>query len=439
MWFNKKETKSDTDYFSTQWMESWKESINQSEHYKKTAATWNAPLILKIEPRPESFDDDSAIGLYMNLAYGECLEMRYAHENDTDTTDIILKADRDTWVKMIENSKDPTMAIMKGDISIEKGSLITLSTQRKAASALLKTAPSIYKGVPVPSENISPKKEAPDPTHKTFVTTSRGLNHESFPMKLFQKSKQFGIWNPSDINLDEDRKQWQTFSPEEKQIITHLSALFMAGEEAVTLDLLPLIQVIAKEGRIEEEIYLTSFLWEEAKHTEFFSRYVQTVMTGTPDFEQFHKPMYKILFYEKLPKALHALSSDSSPSAQLHAAGTYNMIVEGTLAETGYEAFSKMLTENQLLPGMQEGILKLKQDESRHVAYGIYLINRLLDENRGLADGFEETLEELLYDATNIIMEIFAQYEIVPFGLKQDWFLDHAVKQFQHRIRKLNL
>jgi ribonucleoside-diphosphate reductase beta chain len=31
--------------------------------------------------------------------------------------------------------------------------------------------------------------------------------------------------------------------------------------------------VIAQEGRLEEEMFLTSFLWEEAKHVEFFSRF----------------------------------------------------------------------------------------------------------------------------------------------------------------------
>jgi len=439
MWFNKEKSVTKTDYFSKEWIDAWKESINNSKHYKKVASSWNAPLILKIDPAPNEFKDNSAIGIFMNLAYGECLEMRFAYKDDAENIGLILSSDRNTWIKLIENSKDPTMAIMKGEISVEKGSLITLSTQRKAATALLKTAPSIYKGVAVPSEKISAQKEREQSAHQSFVTTSRGLDRESFPMKLFEKAKQYGIWNPTDINLDEDRRQWETFSNEEKKIITHLCALFMAGEEAVTLDLLPLIQVIAKEGRIEEEIFLTSFLWEEAKHTEFFSRYVQSVMIENPDFEQFHKPMYKILFYEKLPRALHALSSDSSPAAQLRAAGTYNMIVEGTLAETGYTAFSKMLSENNLLPGMQEGIVKLKQDESRHIAYGLYLINRLLQENRKLGEGFEETLEELLYDATNVIHEIFSQYTVVPFGLKQDWFIDHAVKQFQHRIEKLNL
>ena len=439
MWFSKEKENNKTDYFSKEWIDAWKTSINNSKKYKEAGKTWNAPLIIKVDPLTTALQDNDAIGIYMNLSYGECLEMRYATTNDVDLTDIILTADASTWIKMIEKSKDPTMAMMKGSIKVEKGSLVTLSTQRKAATALLQTAPTMHNGVPVPSEKITSTEKHPDPTHKSFATTSRGLNHDSFPMKLFQKAKQFGIWNPADIDLDKDKEQWKSFTSEEKRILSHLCGLFMAGEEAVTLDLLPLIQVIAKEGRIEEEIFLTSFLWEEAKHTEFFSRYVQTVMTENPDFEQFHKPMYKILFYEKLPKALNTLSTDPSPKAQLKASATYNMIVEGTLAETGYEAFSKMLTENELLPGMQEGINKLKQDESRHIAYALFLINRLLDENPDHGEDLENLLNELLYDATNIIQEIFSQYDVVPFGLKQDWFMDHAIKQFQNRVAKLNL
>ncbi len=439
MWFKKESADNKMEYFSSDWIEAWADSIQNSDKYREAGKNWNAPLIIKIDPKPEIIKDNEAIGIFLKLSYGECKSLRYAVADDEDQTDIILSADKKTWVDLIEKSKDPTMAIMKGKIKIEKGSLITLSTQRKAASALLKTAPSIHEGILSVNKKRSTAVEIKDPSHQKFITTSRGLDFDSFPMSLFQKAKQYGIWNPSEIDLEIDRAQWQTLSIEEKRIISHLAGLFMAGEEAVTLDLLPLIQVIANEGRIEEEIFLTSFLWEEAKHTEFFSRYVQTVMTDDPDFEKFHKPMYKILFYNKLPAALHGLSTDNSPAAQLKAAGTYNLIVEGTLAETGYEAFSKMLTENDLLPGMQEGINKLKQDESRHIAFGLYLINRLLHENPSLADDFEKQLEELLYDATNVIHEIFDQYEVVPFGLKLDWFLDHAIKQFQHRMSKLKL
>lgn len=439
MWWSKKtNTSKETGFFEESWLLDWKTSINTSENYKKKGKTWNAPIVLKMSPLPEYIDQKNATGIYLNLSYGECLDLRYSTEQDEKESSLVLEAEPSTWINLIQKGKDPTMSILQNRIKLVKGSLVLLSTQRKAAEALLKTAP--VPGGRETTANGQQNKGATEPKpHESFVTTSRGLDFDSFPMKLFQKAKVYGIWNPADINLSADIEQWNEFKTDEKEIVTHLLALFMAGEEAVTLDLLPLIQTIAKEGRIEEEIFLTSFLWEEAKHTEFFSDYVQKVMGGSIDLDRYHEPMYKTLFYQKLPRALNALQHDNSPRAQLKASITYNMIVEGTLAETGYAAFSKMLAENNLLPGLLEGIEKLKQDESRHIAYGLYLINRLLDDNPDQKEATENELEDLLYDATNVINEIFARYEVVPFGLEKEWFLNHAIQQFQNRMKKLNL
>lgn len=107
-------------------------------------------------------------------------------------------------------------------------------------------------------------------THEHFLTTSRGLRRDLPPMRLFEKAKRLGIWNPTDLDFSQDARDWQGLNPEEQDILLRLTALFQAGEEAVTLDLLPLIMVIAQEGRLEEEMYLTTFLWEEAKHIDYY-------------------------------------------------------------------------------------------------------------------------------------------------------------------------
>jgi len=83
---------------------------------------------------------------------------------------------------------------------------------------------------------------------RVIITTSaRGLDEESFPYKLYQKAKKFGIWNPADMDFTQDAKDWENMSDIEKAGILRLIAQFQAGEEAVTL--LPLIMAIAKEGR----------------------------------------------------------------------------------------------------------------------------------------------------------------------------------------------
>lgn len=253
--------------------------------------------------------------------------------------------------------------------------------------------------------------------HQQFVTTTRGLNRQTPPMRLFEKAKKYGIWNPSDIDFSQDKQDWARLQPDEKDVILRLTSLFVAGEEAVTLDLLPLVMTIAREGRLEEEMFLTTFLWEEAKHTDFFQRFLNEVLeVSGDDLTHYHGSSYHQVFYEALPQALSALSADPSPEAQVRASVTYNMIVEGVLAETGYHAFFTMLKNNQLMPGQTEGINKLKQDESRHIAYGIFLISRLVAEHPHLWSVAEETMNTLFMPALGVIHEIFAAYDPVPFG-----------------------
>jgi ribonucleoside-diphosphate reductase beta chain len=273
--------------------------------------------------------------------------------------------------------------------------------------------------------------------HTSFATTTRGLDRSLPPMRLYEKAKKLGIWNPSDIDFTKDKSDWAKFTGEEKDLIWLLLALFVAGEEAVTLDLLPLIEVVAREGRIEEEMYLTTFLFEEAKHTDFFRRFLDEVCDAPVDLSGYHTDNYKQIFYHALPEALLGLKSDSSPAAQVRASVTYNMVVEGVLAETGYHAFFTMLERNDLMPGLRKGIALLKQDESRHIAYGVYLLSRLVAAHPAEWDNLETHMNSLLPLAIGVIGDAFARYEVVPFGLVEDDFINYAMDQFSRRFERL--
>lgn len=275
-------------------------------------------------------------------------------------------------------------------------------------------------------------------SHQQFVTTSRGLNRQNPAMRLFEKAKKFGIWNPSEIDFSQDKADWQKLAPDEKDVVLRLTSLFVAGEEAVTLDLLPLMLAVAKEGRIEEEMYLTSFLWEEAKHTDFFQRFLNEVLEiDAQDLSHYHSASYSTIFYHALPEALDRLMTDNSPEAQLLASVTYNMVVEGVLAETGYHAYFTMFKNKGIMRGNVEGIVKLKQDESRHIAYGIFLISRLVSENPELWPLAQAKMNELLMPALGVIQEAFAPYQPVPFGLNIEEFVNFAVMQFQKRMARI--
>jgi ribonucleoside-diphosphate reductase beta chain len=270
------------------------------------------------------------------------------------------------------------------------------------------------------------------------TTAPGGLDFASFPLRLFQKAKRDGIWDPAAIDFSRDRDDWRRLAAAERDLLLRLSTLFQAGEEAVTLDLLPLVRTVAREGRLEEEMYLTSFLWEEAKHVELFRRFLDQVVEARGDLAGYLPPSYAALLDGELGPALERLERDPSPVAQAEASVTYNMIVEGVLAETGYHGYFTVLEGAGILPGMRRGVALLKQDESRHIAYGVYLLSRLVAEHGDpVWSAIERRFETLLPLALGVVGELFAPYEKIPFGLSPDDFLGFATTQFQRRFERI--
>ena len=113
------------------------------------------------------------------------------------------------------------------------------------------------------------------------------------------------------------------------------------------------------------------------------------------------------------------------------------MIVEGVLAETGYHGYFEALGRAGLMPGLREGIGYLKRDEARHLAYGVFLLSRLVAENAELWPVIEARMEELLPFALSIIDETLAGYEPMPFGLQAEDFTDYALLQYQQRVARI--
>lgn len=233
---------------------------------------------------------------------------------------------------------------------------------------------------------------------RTFTTlTKRGLRHDILPMRLYHKAKKLGIWDPRDIDLSNDRQDWLRLPDEYKERLRNLILGFQAGEEAVTLDLTPLIITMSREGRLEEEMFLTTFLWEEAKHTEFFRRVLDEVLQEQEDYNALISPTpnnTRDLFREALPNMMSRLLTEPTPENQVKASILYNMIIEGVLAETGYFSFARLLGQAHMMPGLLQGIQLIKRDESRHIAYGVFLISRLVAQNKTLWPLVEERMHK---------------------------------------------
>jgi ribonucleoside-diphosphate reductase beta chain len=262
-----------------------------------------------------------------------------------------------------------------------------------------------------------------------------GFNWDSFPLRLFVKGNA-KFWNPADIDFSKDSADWQTLTSEEQRSATYLCAQFIAGEEAVTEDIQPFMKAMSAEGRFSDEMYLTQFCFEEAKHTEVFRRWMDAVGL-VDDLHPFvaENPHYRRLFYDELPSSLAVLQDDPSPLNQIRASVTYNHVIEGTLALTGYYAWQKICVNRGILPGMQELVRRIGDDERRHMAWGTFTCRRHVAANDKMFDEVTKRMGELLPIALDMIQWVGAQFEEPrPFESDPEEYVVYAADRAQRRL-----
>lgn len=262
-----------------------------------------------------------------------------------------------------------------------------------------------------------------------------GLNWESLPLRLFAGGNARS-WDPAGIDFSRDQDDWERLSDDERDFATRLCAEFAAGEEAVTEDIQPFMSAMRAEGRLGDEMYLTQFAFEEAKHTQAFRLWLDAVGM-TDDLHSYLEPLpaYRHIFYEELPECLHALVIDPSPAAQVRAAVTYNHIVEGMLALTGYYTWHRICVHRNILPGMQELIRHISDDERRHMAWGTFTCRRHVAADEANWAVFESRMNELIPLALQLTQEGYSLYgNQIPFDLVVDEVVQYSSEKGMRRF-----
>ncbi|MFQ3319143.1 MAG: ribonucleoside-diphosphate reductase beta chain [Natronomonas sp.] len=232
------------------------------------------------------------------------------------------------------------------------------------------------------------------------------------PFEWYRAAKEHGIWDPESFDLEQDKRDWEEkFDEAEKKQFMKICSLFYEGEESVTKTLAPYpIAVEALEDPnfdpLQEEMYLTTQLWEETKHTDFFSRYFDEVFdtqdTDYGDFggDNFWNPelqAYLIDDLEHVSGELRDAAGRAETAAReggdIEAAQRdlryklgdavmhYMGMVEAQLAETGYSALNQMLGNKDGMPAFQAAMTKIQKDEARHINNGRWLMKKLAQED----------------------------------------------------------
>ena len=287
-----------------------------------------------------------------------------------------------------------------------------------------------------------------------YATSSRAFRTDILPWRLYQKGKQLA-WDPAELDFTVDAEHWRQQDERLREGVTRLATTFMVGEEAVTLDIVPLIRAVAESGRVEETLFLTTFLGDEAKHAEMFRTWFAAIGKEGP-FDAYLTNAQRAIFDEDLPRAMSRLDSDRSPEAFLDASLTYNHFVEGVLAMTGYWAWHRIFTMLNLFPGMRQGIALVQRDERRHLAYGTYLCRRIVAEHPETWGFVQERMETLRLSGLEFVSDIgsaffdefkaaagddaasLAQFEMLAKAM-MDEFTQYGEQQLTRRLHAIGV
>ncbi|PCR91292.1 ferritin family protein [Natrinema ejinorense] len=235
--------------------------------------------------------------------------------------------------------------------------------------------------------------------------------------ELYRKGKREGTWDPDDYDLEADREDWHQFSEAEQQRFLATCAGFYDGEEDVTRTLAPYMMALdalpneeMPFDTVQEEIYLAQQVYEEAKHTDLFSRYFEEVFE-TQETDPYREGGYQDQGYSTddlydTADDLLAATTSGDRTELVYALGeaylNYMGIVEAQLARGGYLSFDQMIElkaeemgRDVVLESFQTAIGKVRQDETRHIENGRWILAKLAEANPDIvADVYEPRIEE---------------------------------------------
>lgn len=250
-------------------------------------------------------------------------------------------------------------------------------------------------------------------------------------------------WNPYEIDLAADREPLVELSRSAFTQLRATVAMFGAGEERVTDDLVPLAAAVTDS---DDQRFVASHIYDEAKHAAFFDRYWTDVIRPvedtrgmaptSPTAARWFTDPYEEIF-DRTKAAMHQLQDANTPANRATAYCHYHLTVEGVFGQTGFHAVESTFspeTDGPSLPGLTEGIGCVRQDEGRHVGYGMDRLADLLEHGAIKRSLVEDTVAALA-DPVDAVVERMG-WRSLP-GPDSDELMSFVTQQRHDRLAQL--
>jgi ribonucleoside-diphosphate reductase beta chain len=273
----------------------------------------------------------------------------------------------------------------------------------------------------------------------------RGIENMPSYMDLYRRWEA-QQWAVADLDFSLDRQDWLESSAFDKKVTLWSHRLFFNGEERVTATLAPFVWAAPTP---EIEIFLSTQMVDEARHTVFFERWWRDV-AGTDarnmsdllvEIRPEANEGYNALFYDRLPSTAQRLASNPKDfDAFVEGVTLYHIVIEATIALTGQRFELEAMREEGLTDrGFYRGFTAIARDESRHVNFGIKLLRDAVRED---AERFAPIIQRTLVECLPLISGTLDPPDpayITEYGHTESEILTYAFESLNKRLRAIGI
>jgi ribonucleoside-diphosphate reductase beta chain len=273
----------------------------------------------------------------------------------------------------------------------------------------------------------------------------RGIENMPSYMDLYRRWEA-QQWAVGDLDFSLDRQDWLEATDLEKKATLWSHRLFFNGEERVTATLAPFVWAAPTP---EIEIFLSTQMVDEARHTVFFQKWWHEVAgTNAKNMTELLTEIrpeanegYNILFYERLPATAQRLASNPKDfDAFVEGVTLYHIVIEATIALTGQRFELESMREQGLTDrGFYRGFTAVARDESRHVNFGIKLLQEAVREDAArYAPLIQKTLVECLPLISGTLDPPDPRY-VTEFGHTESEIVQFAFESLNKRLHAIGI
>ena len=124
---------------SPEWVEAFKEALNASEAYKKSAAKWEGDFYFIVSPGKGLTEP---VKFYLDLWHGQCREAYIVEGDDDKNPEFVIEGTLDVYRQIFEHKLDPIRALVSRKLKL-KGNLGKIMRSVKATLDLVNAAASV--------------------------------------------------------------------------------------------------------------------------------------------------------------------------------------------------------------------------------------------------------------------------------------------------------